>query len=378
MIERCKKLKKNMNFSSNRHGFLFKAFTIICLFIFSTAFAESGDSLKKIKVGVLPSLFYSPETRLGFGGLFYTYFKPSKNDTLTRKSNTQSYISYTLNKQFSVENDYRIWLKNNKYYLTGAFDYSRFPQLYYGIGNDTKEDEKIMVSFDIIRVQTKNFIQFSNNMYGGMFFQYQNIYNQDVKLTTGSARTDIYGSEGFEAKGIGPIFIIDKRDNQLNPAKGGYLEVSYMDYKNIIPNKNKFISLVIDARKYATFFNRLIWNANAYFAYNKGQVPYRLLPEIGGAHFLRGYYRGRFRDNNMAILQHEFRMPVYKMFGLAVFSGIGSVAQNVSLFKTNEIHYNYGVGLRVRIDKKENTNIRIDYGFTKDSQGLYIVFAEAF
>ena len=71
-------------------------------------------------------------------------------------------------------------------------------------------------------------------------------------------------------------------------------------------------------------------------------------------------------------------MPIYNMLGLAVFGGVGSVAKTLSQFKTNEIHYDYGVGLRIRVNKKENTNIRIDYGFTKDSQGLYVVFAEAF
>jgi hypothetical protein len=34
--------------------------------------------------------------------------------------------------------------------------------------------------------------------------------------------------------------------------------------------------------------------------------------------------------------------------------------------------------LRIKVDKKNNANFRIDYGMTKDSQGLYIVFAEAF
>ena len=354
------------------------AFFFISVVVCNKAFSTPTDSLKKVKIGLLPSAFYSPETRLGFGGFFYTYFKLSKNDTIIKKSNTQSYISYTLNKQFAFENDFQLWFKKNKYYLTGANDYSRFPQFFYGIGNNTKEEDKIMISFDVVKIQAKGFIKLSKDVYGGIFFQYQNIYNQDVKLMSGSACMEIYGNMGFEAKGIGPIFMIDKRDNPLNPAKGSYLEASYVDYKNIISNQNRFTSLTIDARKYVTFFKRLIWNGSAYISYNKGEVPYKMLSEIGGAHFLRGYYKGRFRDNNMVILQQEFRMPVYKIFGVALFGGIGSVAKSLDQFKTNEIHYDYGVGLRIRVNKKENTNIRIDYGFTKDSQGLYVVFAEAF
>ena len=340
-------------------------------------YAIPADSLR-FKMGILPSVFYTPETKLGFGGMFYTYFKLSKGDTITKKSNSQSYFSYTLNKQFSFENDYQIWLKKNKFYSSGAIDFSRFPQFYYGIGNTTNENDKIMVSFDVIRVQTKNFIRLSNMLYGGILFQYQKVYNQDIELMSSGTCMEIYGNKGYEAKGIGPILMIDKRDNPLNPAKGFYIETSYVDYKSIITNTNMFSSFTFDAKKFHTFYSKLISNSNLYLSFNKGNVPYRMLPEIGGARFLRGYYRGRFRDNNMVIIQQEFRMPIYKAFGLAVFGGVGEVANTLPQLQTNEIHYNYGIGLRLRVNKKENTNIRIDYGFTKDSQGLYIVFAEAF
>lgn len=342
------------------------------------AFSTPTDSLKKVKIGLLPSVFYTPETRLGFGAIVYSHFKTNKADSLLRKSNTQSYISYTINNQFAFENDYQIWLKGNLFYLTGAADYSSFPEFFYGIGNDTEETDRLMVSFDLIRIQAKNLIRIKNNMFGGILFHHQNLHNQDVKLMSNTSGMEVHGNMGYISSGIGPVFIMDNRDNPLNPTKGSYLEASYVDYKNIIYNKSKFTSLTIDARKYFTFFNKLVWNGNAYFSHNKGEVPYRMLPEIGGARFLRGYYRGRFRDNNMALLQHEFRMPVYKMFGVAMFGGIGSVAKSLSQFKTNEINYNYGLGLRIRVNKKENTNIRIDYGFTKDSRGLYVVFAEAF
>lgn len=88
-------------------GFAFFISVVVCYKAFSTP----ADSLKKINIGALPSVFYSPETRLGMGGLFYAYFNLSKNDPLAKKSNTRSYISYTFNKQFAFENDYQIWLK---------------------------------------------------------------------------------------------------------------------------------------------------------------------------------------------------------------------------------------------------------------------------
>lgn len=334
----------------------------------------------KFKIGVLPSVFYSPETRLGFGGFIYAYFNTNKSNLINKKSNTQSYLSYTINKQFSFENDYQIWLKSNRYYLTGGLDYSRFPEFFYGTSNDAKESDRVMISFDVVKFQSKNLVQIKNKIYGGIYFQYQNLFNQDTKLkkSTASMCEIIPGGLGYTASGIGPIFIYDKRDNPLNPANGGYIETSFQYFDKPIGSPYKFTSFIFDARKYNTFFKKLIWNGNAYFFMNKGDVPYRMLATIGGARFLRGYYRGRFRDNNMIVLQQEFRMQVYKWLGFAIFGGVGSVAKKITDFPKNEIHYDYGVGLRIRINKKENTNLRLDYGITKDSQGIYLIFAEAF
>lgn len=355
-------------------------YLLITIFFFSLHQKYFGffSDTTKIKIGILPSAFYTPETRLGFGALAYTYFNSTKKNTFTKKSNTQSYLSYTLNKQFSFENDYQIWTKKNAYYFTGAIDYSRFPELFFGIGNDTKPSDNMMISFDVAKIQAKNLSRISKNIYGGIYYQYQNLFNQNTKLEYSAMCESITGGSGYEASGIGPIFIFDKRDNPLNPEKGVYIETSFQYFDKQIGSQYKFNTFVLDVRKYNTFLKKLVWNANAYIYVNNGTVPYRMLATIGGARFLRGYYRGRFRDNNMIVLQQEFRMPIYKRIGVAVFGGVGAVANALTDFYKNEIHYNYGAGLRIKVNKKENTNLRIDYGFTKDSQGLYVVFAEAF
>ena len=64
--------------------------------------------------------------------------------------------------------------------------------------------------------------------------------------------------------------------------------------------------------------------------------------------------------------------------GIAAFGGIGQVADKVQSFDSGSFKYDYGFGLRYKINKKENINLRLDMGFTKEGHGLYIVFAEAF
>ncbi len=356
----------------------------VSLFVLNETFASVDDSLQskkvshKFKIGILPSVYYTPETSLGLGGFVYTFFKFNKYDTVCKQSISQSFLSFTLNKQFAFENDFQIWLKQNKFYISGALDYSRFPQYYYGIGNHTIENDKFMVSFDVNRIKVKGLLQLYNKVYFGLSFHHEHLYNQDQRFAMRNSEMETFGRMGFVANGIGGALMIDQRNNPLNPSHGGYFEATFMDYKHIFNNRNDYISLVLDARKYYTLFKKIVWNGNLYLNLNKGEVPYKLLAEIGGPRFLRGYYRGRFRDNNMYIIQQEMRLPIYKRLGFALFGGIGAVGKTLSMLKDNTVHFNYGVGLRIKVDKKNNANFRIDYGMTKDSHGLYIVFAEAF
>lgn len=353
-------------------------FTVLLIFILGRLdlYAHLKDS-NKLHLQVLPSAFYTPETRIGIGASIYSFFKLDDN-SITKKSNAQTYITASLNKQFSFENDYMLWFNKNKYLLIGSLDFSRFPELFFGIGNETSVMDPIVISFDIVKIKNKFLLKIHRNIYAGLILQYQKMYNETIEVSSKIMMNEIFGTMGYDTKGIGPILMIDKRDNPMNPANGYFVDINYINSNNDLNKKYKFSSFSFDARKYLTLFKKIIWNGNIHGEFTSGQVPFRMLPELGGARFLRGFYRGRFRDNNLMVIQNEVRMTVYKRIGIAAFGGIGEVANTINEFKTNQLHYNCGVGLRFKINKKENANLRIDYGLTKDSRGLYVVFAEAF
>ena len=114
---------------------------LLFLVMSKSTFSFPPDSLQKnFTFSILPTMFYTPETRLGFGALYFNYFKTNKNDSLLKKSNTQTYLTYTINNQFSFENDFQLWFGKNRFFVTGVIDYSRFPQFYFGIGNNTRQE----------------------------------------------------------------------------------------------------------------------------------------------------------------------------------------------------------------------------------------------
>ena len=81
-------------------------------------------------------------------------------------------------------------------------------------------------------------------------------------------------------------------------------------------------------------------------------------------------------------MESEYRFPISECGG--VLGGILFVNANttdkpdksVRLF--DYVAPGYGVGLRLMVDKRSRTNLQVDFGFGKNSGGVYFGAAETF
>ena len=110
--------------------------SFLAIAICTITLAQEMDSTKKMRVTPLPSVFYTPETSWGFGATILGFYKPK--DTTTRKSNAQVFLDFTLMRQASFQSDFNVFTKGNRFYIKGSHDLSKFPEFYYGIGNENK------------------------------------------------------------------------------------------------------------------------------------------------------------------------------------------------------------------------------------------------
>ena len=109
-----------------------------------------------------------------------------------------------------------------------------------------------------------------------------------------------------------------------------------------------------------------------------GEAPFQIMSFLGGMNFMRGYYMGRFRDNNAIILQGEYRADIWWRFGAVAFASVGEVAHKIDHFKLSDFKVTYGLGIRFAIDPKERLNFRLDFAWAEDSTGFYFTVVEAF
>jgi outer membrane protein assembly factor BamA len=178
-----------------------------------------------------------------------------------------------------------------------------------------------------------------------------------------------------ESKGLGLSILKDVRNSLLTPTTGYYVFLN----SSYVFSASNYKELMLDARIYKTWRDRLTLATRFVTDINIGSPPFYDFAFLGGDKFVRGYYYGRFRDKNLSNIQTEFRGRVYKIIGMSLFGGLARLSTEKNYLATSNTKYNYGLGLRVVMDKKEKTNLRLDYAIgSNGNNGFYISFGESF
>ena len=339
-----------------------------------------GDTLAQKRSGWLffPILFYSPETKTGFGAGVGYFFREPGSATASRPSTILSNFIYTQKKQIVTNLLADLYLKDEAYNLSGQFTYLKFPDKFYGIGNDTADDAEEDFTPEQMQILIKTQIRLLPGLYLGPLYEF---YKSELLVIENEgllASGDILGSEGGKASCLGVQANLDTRDNVYYPSKGGYHQLSASLFSDDLGGDYNFKRYIADLRQYVPVFSSHVLAFQAYGRSTNGDVPFQLLSRLGGSVMMRGYYEGRYRAYDALIFQTEYRFPAWRRFGLAVFAGIGDVSSKMTKLRMRDFKVSLGFGVRYLFVPEEKINLRFDFGFGKGTSGFYIDFTEAF
>ena len=344
----------------------------------------------KLRISAVPAAGYSLAT--GFAGLlagnaaFYT-------DKEANTSTMVTSFTYTVRNQIILPFLTNIWTKNNNYSIITDWRYVKFPSYTYGLGGYTSLSDGYTIDYSAIRLHQTVLRKIIPDMYVGLGYNMDYFYSIEEVDPPTNKQTDFqkYESKPVVSKtefasGLTLNFIYDTRKNSINPEKGNFLNIIYRPNLTIFGNDYTWRSLVIDARKYIKYPANSN-NVLAFWSYEwltvSGHAPYLMLPNTGGDPYSntgRGYIQGRFRGNNMAYVESEYRFQVTPngLIGGVVFVNAESFTEQTSnRFET--IAPGYGAGIRIKLDKISRTNVALDYGFgLGGSGGLFVNIGEVF
>ena len=323
----------------------------------------------------LPVVFYTPETHIAYGVLGVCLFK---TDSTARTSNIDFAIIHTQNAQTVIEPAYTIFTKQEKYLIRGMLLYTKFPELYYGIGPGTTSDQEELISYKSLRAYNRFLRKVKPGWFVGVQQQYFKTFDVNRSSDRALPTQTLIGGLGSVVNGVGLASVVDTRNNIYSPVRGWYADVSVMEYSQLLGSQFEFTNYLVDIRHYKSLSPNTVLAGQFYLNLNVGEVPFKQAATLGGSSLLRGYYNGRYRDNNAVIVQAELRQHLFGRVGGAVFVGVGDVAHTPSSFDFLDLKPTGGAGLRYLISRKEHLNIRFDAAVGRNTHGFYVNISEAF
>ncbi|GGK68079.1 BamA/TamA family outer membrane protein [Rufibacter glacialis] len=329
------------------------------------------------KWNIYPVLYYTPETQFGFGTKLVHVRKSAGALETDRPDLYSPTLVYTSRKQILTALSADVWRKHNGQHLSAQVEYNDYPYFFFGIGNNTPDEAE-----EAYTSRTINFFgQFEQRVfkqvYLGARYEFKRETIPEVAPEGLLAQKSIVGSEGVVASGVGPLLMVDSRNNVYTPSAGDYHQFSAVFFGKYLGGEDNFTRYKLDLRKYMSGLGPGVLAVQGLFTFTVGDAPFQFLAPIGGVNVMRGFLEGRFRDEDAVVGQVDYRFPIKGRIGGAVFGGAGQVSKRIPDFALDEFHVAGGGGLRYKLNK-EGMVVRGDVAFSNQGMYLYFSFAEAF
>jgi outer membrane protein assembly factor BamA len=310
--------------------------------------------------------------------------------------------SYDINRQLkaSAQFSFKGYKKIEVVYATPRFlsdrvfaevrtTYRDYPQeTYFGTGNNTRSEDEAVYGLEDRSVNGLIGVRLRKNVKVGGQFGW-------VDTTVSKGTTSLHPSvvETFNPATLpafdnSPTYIragafldVDSRDEPGNPRAGGRYVARLSSFQDQAMGIYDFTQFDAEAQHYIPFFNQrrvIALRAKTTLTRTSDgrEIPFYMLPTLGGSEDVRGFENYRFRDRNMVAFNAEYRFEAFSGMDVALFADAGKVAHSVSDLGLRDMKTAAGVGFRFNTSKK--VFYRVDVGFSREGARIYMKFGNVF
>lgn len=333
----------------------------------------------------------------------------------TTISSALTNINFTSKKQVVINLRTAINTEGNKWMLQGDYRILFFSQPTYGLGTYFKDRPPLIgrdtlynlpfesqdMRFNYIRFYQTFNRRVAESIYLGLGYNLDYHFNiNDSKLDTLSAepsltdhyvfsRTNEFGLKHYLTSGLVFNGVWDSRDHPISSRRGQYANLSFRVNPRFLGSSQLSTRLAIEYKAFIPMNRNKPENVLAFWSWQSyqlgGEQPYLSLPSITWDTYNRsgrGYIQGRFRGQNFFYSESEYRFRILAnglLSGVAFLNVTSASDESTRQTVLSDFAPGYGVGLRVKMDKKTRTNISVDYGIGRGgASAIYFNLQEAF
>lgn len=334
------------------------------------------DPAKGINWSVLPGPFYTPELKLGMGMAVAGVYRVDPSDRTTQNSSLSftGFVSASGALGMGV-NSYTFFPADRwRLFIDGAV--AKVPTSFWGIGYDAAQGNEQSYTNNSLRVHPVLLRQVAPNLYLGAGWDFSSMQANFEDHSSG----DIFSCYGAQpsplASGATVSLHYDTRDVITRPERGQFFKAEYTWFDPAVGSDTHFTATELQYDYYHLLNADAVLAFDLWGRFTAGDVPWDRLSMAGDDSRLRGYYQGRYRDNDVVSGQVEYRRKLNWRHGYVVWLGAGALGSDISDLGNHPLLPTAGVGYRFAV--KPAMNVRLDLGFGRESVGFYFQVAEAF
>ena len=355
--------------------------------IFKPGERQVTESDKKVSFSLIPIAGASaPSGKVAVSSINAAFYLG--DPTVTNLSNI-FFIPYTnFSNQFGLIFRPTLWSNRNEWNFTGELRFSSNDFNTWGLGSGSSPDIQSVLNVELFRFYGSANHRILGNFFAGMGYNLDYFFNlteKDKQVEVTDLQTYGIGTSGSSlSSGLAFNLLRDSRKNSLNPTNGFYSNFSYKYSSPVLGSTYTWSSVIVDLRKYIPFrydrhstmaFWVMYWGTY-------GDVPYLNLPgtaqDLGGRTG-RGYKYGRYRGKQMLYAEAEYRFDLSRngFWGGVVFGNVQSFT-GVEEQKFQNLRPAAGLGLRLKFNKKSDSNITLDFAWGHESFNWHLNLGEYF
>ena len=208
-------------------------------------------------------------------------------------------------------------------------------------------------------------------------------WNQEAGGGSAPSVDEVYTPATLPGLGASPTYLhvqgtvgLDSRTSPFYARRGGFYGVTAHQFTDT-DDAYSFTKMEYEAIQHIPVL-RDAWvlslraRVETASAGDDSDIPFFMLPALGGGSSLRGFSSWRFRDRNSVMWQAEWRVLANRFLDMAVFVDAGKVTARASdLNYFHDMKKDYGLGFRIH--GPASTPLRIE--FAKSNEGLALVFS---
>lgn len=272
---------------------------------------------KKFDFSIIGGPHFSSDTKLGLGVVASGLFRIDREDKTISPSNISLYGDVT------TTGFYLLGIRGNMIFPKDRFRaninmyFFSFPSEYWGIGYDAGKDEDHKTEYKRLEQQVKLELLYklAPNLYAGANLMFRNVTARnfdDITFLNGAKKN-------VNTFGPGLVISYDSRDFIPNPARGFFAQLEQQFFPGWLGNDDSFKRTSVDFRYYQKIWKGAILATQLQGTFNYGNTPWSMVSLMGGSYAMRGYYEGRYRDNDLIQFQVEYRQKIYNRHGITAW-----------------------------------------------------------